>query len=383
MPSINEKKNIKRRCFNFLKIFWKDIRTKFDNICWKTWQYNIPDELYQKRTSRKNRSLISRRTVKANNLTINQLNSFEWWVVVEFANFDYFSTDDGNNEVFNELKKRIWADENVSSIITFRGEGWTSSSSIPREALQRFLTWTNVIYKWQNLTIDRVNYEDYFLQQNERWWMGNEKRSGFLFISIRWWQQNTIESHRNQELTLFNPACEYAGENTCLDIDLVLSFFALHSICTDTLLNTQRQTYDILINDLQNLLRNVNYRINGNDICLLNYCINHPSIAICTWELIDPIQIERISIKNFEIKDKTPESVDLTHNEAVNKEKFYWDDLNNCILSPARPTNIFWSFHLSNMMQQDFDLKDYLDHQERVHALRRRHLNLYGWLRGI
>lgn len=383
LDSMNNKKSLRRNCFNFLGYFSDDIRTKFNNICWKTGKYNVPDELFQKRTSRKNRCLISRKTVKANNLTIEQLNTFEGWVVVEFTNFDYFSQDDQNNDVFNALKYRIWSDEKVSSIITFRSEGWSSSSSIPREALRRFLSGTNVRYQWQNITITNTNYNRYFLQQTMSWWMWNEKRSGFLFISIRWGQQDTEESHKNQELTLFNPACEYANENTCLDIDLVLSFFALHSIHIETLNTCQSQTYNALINNLQNMLRTISYRINENEVNLLDYCTNHPSIAIQQWTFMDPIQIKNISIQDFATKNNVPDSIDLTHNEAVNKEKFYRDDLNRCILSPARPTNMFWSFHLSNMMQQDFDLQGYLEHESQVYEIRHRHSDLYNWLRGI
>ena len=46
--------------------------------------------------------------------------------------------------------------------------------------------------------------------------------------------------------------------------------------------------------------------------------------------------------------------------EAVNKEKFYWDNKRKTVLSPARPTNLFWSYHLSNMMQQNYNLDEHL-----------------------
>ena len=38
------------------------------------------------------------------------------------------------------------------------------------------------------------------------------------------------------------------------------------------------------------------------------------------------------------------------------------------LLTAARPTNLFWSKHLSNMMQQDFSLKEYFIHQREIIA---------------
>ncbi|MCB6939966.1 hypothetical protein, partial [Agathobacter rectalis] len=46
--------------------------------------------------------------------------------------------------------------------------------------------------------------------------------------------------------------------------------------------------------------------------------------------------------------------------------RFYWDKCKNTLLSPARPTNVFWSKHLSNMMQQNFSLEEYFEHQEKI-----------------
>lgn len=84
-------------------------------------------------------------------------------------------------------------------------------------------------------------------------------------------------------------------------------------------------------------------------------------------ELFDPIQVSPIYIEDFAIDDKGDErNIDFTHDEAVNKDIYYWDEYRNTILSPARPTNVFWSKHLSNMMQQNFSLQEYFEHQEKI-----------------
>lgn len=60
-----DKKNFRNKVFNYLGSYGKNIRTKFGNVCGKTGKYDVPDELFQKRTNRKNRSLISWRTVRS------------------------------------------------------------------------------------------------------------------------------------------------------------------------------------------------------------------------------------------------------------------------------------------------------------------------------
>lgn len=368
-----EKRAMKNRCFKYLGTYGKNIKTKFNNICNKTGKYNVPDELFQKRTSRKNRVLISWKSVKKNNLDINKLNTFKNGVVVEFLNNDFFDESNQNNQIFIELKNRLGSDENVSSIISFRTENGSSSSAIPRNAFSKFIEGTEVVYKGKKIIVDKDNYRQYALKKlvdGHGSGIGNEKWSGFLFASIKGGEHDTIETHSNNVITLFNPACEYANEDVIIDIDLTLSYFALKSIDCKNLPDDKKQIHNQLIEDLSCLLKKIKYELNFNLISLYDYCINHPSVAIDEEKLTDAIQLKEISISHFNITANVPESIDLTHNEAVNKENYYWDENRNCILSPARPTNLFWSYHLSNMMQQDFNLMEYVEYEEKVYNKR-------------
>ena len=79
-----DKKLLRDEAFSYLKKYGEElygegnsIEAKLKNICGKTGQYDVPSELFQKRTKRSNRSLISWRTVKANHLTMKQLDTFE------------------------------------------------------------------------------------------------------------------------------------------------------------------------------------------------------------------------------------------------------------------------------------------------------------------
>lgn len=373
-----ERKKLRNDCFRFFKAYNKDIRTKLGNICGKTGRYNVPKNLYQSRTSRRNRILISWRAVKNNKLTIEMLKSFNGGVVVEFLNNDIFNEENQKNPIFIELKDRIGSDDIVSAMISFRTEEGSSSSAIQREAFERFLNNTTVKYKGEDIVINKDNYMNYAIKRVKKGGTGNEKWDGFIFVSIRGGQQDVIETHHDKKYTLFNPACEYANESVSIDIDLVLSYFTLKSIDVELLKEEEKIKYTSIMKEMEKVLAQINYNLNDSPISLFDYCSKHPSVLLQKGELTDPIQIRKICIENFKIKDNSPDSIDLTHNEAINLEKYYWDSERKCVLSPARPTNVFWSYHLSNMMQQNFTISEYLKHEEEIYIKRKKLAKFYN-----
>ena len=354
------KNKIKKDAFGFLKDINKKIRTKFDNISSKTGQYNVPDELFQKRTSRKNRVLISWKTVKDNELTIDMLKAFKGGVAVEFVNDDFFASENQSNPTFLALKERLGSDEVVSSIITIRSESGSSSSAEQRSAFEKLTNNLRVNYKGQSVIITKDNYKNYAIKQLISGGTGNEKWTGFLYVSIKGGQQDTIESH-DECYTIFNPACEFANAEVCLDIDLVMVYFAFISIKKESLSSEKLKEYEGIMRALENALANSHYE-SGN---LLDYCRNHPSMKMISGKLYDPIQAKEIDILDFAVSDKgDSKNIDFTHNEAVELNKFYWDSVKQTILSPARPMNVFWSKHFSNMMQQDLTLDAFFKQQK-------------------
>lgn len=370
-----DKNQIKISAFSFLRAYGPNVKSKFTNICAKTGKYNVPNELFQKRTTRKNRVLISWKTVKNNNLTINQLRTFTGGVVVEFINDDFFEPANQNDPTFIALKSRLGSDDIVSSIITIRSESGSSSSQEQRAAFKKLINNTCVTYRGQTVTITRDNYIDYAITQTNRGGTGNEKWEGFLFVSIKGGQQDTIESHSGNQ-TIFNPACEFANEEVCMDLNLVMAYFALTSINESDLSSIKLSEYKSLMANIEAVLKSSIYDNDAYSGNLLDYCQNHPSMKMVKGKLYDPIQVEEINIEDFAVTSKEdPRNLDFTHDEAVFFEKFYWDRAKNCILSPARPTNVFWSKHLSNMMQQNFSLDGYFKHEEEILSRRKQMLD--------
>lgn len=316
---------------------------------------------------------------KKNNLTIDKLKTFKGGVVIEFVNNDIFKEENQQNPIFISLKNKIGSDDIVSSMISFRTEDGSSSSSFQRKAFNKFLNNTTIHYRGADIIINKDNYMNYIIKQVKKGGIGNDKWEGFLFVSIKGGEKDTIETHHDKKLTLFNPACEYANEKVSLDIDLVLSYFVMKSINYEKLNKEERIEYLSIMNKMNVILSKIKYELNGNMITLFHYCSKPPSVRLHKGELTDPIQIKRINIENFKIKDNSPNSIDLTHNEAVNIERYYWDSTRQCILSAARPTNIFWSYHLSNMMQQNFTINEYLKHEKEIYKRRRKLKKFYDF----
>ena len=355
LMELNEANKLKRKLFKFWKEIDPKIREKFNNLNGKTSQYSVPDMLFQKRTHRNNRVLLSWKTLYSNNMTLEHLETFYGGVCVEFVNDDFLNPLYSENKIHKFLKKRIGSDEKISAIVTFRTEDGDSGATIPRSSYKAFTEKKSKDgFDIKFSPIKRNPLIPYKGKGDNSVWEGN------IYYSIKGGDQTSIESHEgiNDQL-LFNPATDYANEQVCLDMDITMSFFALHCFDIDS---NFKNVVDLLKTQAKVYLEDRNYD-EGN---LYQYCINHPSLKLGAGVLIDSIQLKNISIEDFKTSGLEESSV-ICHNEAANKDRFYFDNKNKFIISPARPTNLFWSKHLSNMMQQNFNLEEYYEKEnERV-----------------
>jgi hypothetical protein len=80
-------------------------------------------------------------------------------------------------------------------------------------------------------------------------------------------------------------------------------------------------------------------------------------------KLISPITQKEISINAFDKETvdggNKDEIVDISHDDAVNKNNIRFCPENNVMLSDYFPGNLFWDTHLGNMQQQSFTVKEY------------------------
>lgn len=173
---------LKSRGINKLKSYFEDsvsisaINEKFKNISGKTGGYFVPDTLFQKRNSRKNRVLIPYEHVIKNNFTYSMLEKFSGGVAVEFVNNDFFNElkkpEGQQSELFRILKTRLGSDEIVSAIIDIRSTG-SSSSETQRTALENLTKFLS----FKNLTLNEVliKRKDHIKNRKRGVGSGNEK----------------------------------------------------------------------------------------------------------------------------------------------------------------------------------------------------------------
>ncbi|WP_324005642.1 hypothetical protein RFF20_06965 [Pasteurella multocida] len=338
------------------------IKTKFNNISGKTGAYFVPDTLFQKRTHRKNRALIPYQHVIKNGLTYEQLQTFEGGVAVEFLNNDFFDElampQDKQSPIFKILKDKLGSDEQVSAIIDIRSNG-ESSSSIQRSAYENLIRYLKSKGLNERDCLVKRKSDAYSSSGTRFSGQGNEYWEGFIYYKISGGQQDVKDSHQQHgippgNVQLFNPSVEYANEAVSKDIDLVLIYFAFYSIP----LCKRKNEWDEIIGKYKKYFEERKYSSGT----LWNYVSNHICLNLEPNILMDPIQAKPISIEDFILKNRDENALDLTHEISVKKAEYKFDTQLNTLLSPARPDNLFWSKHLSNMMQQDFSLNEYFEY---------------------
>ncbi len=358
-----ESENIKKDISSILQKIGDEVSEKFRNINGKTAKGNVPDELWQKRTSRQNRVLISWKSVKKNSLTFKELDTFKNGVCVEFVNNDFFKKKYLKDPLHIQLKELIDSNLNVASMISFRVEDGDPGANVARDSYHKF------IRSKHSLKLKPIKRKETKISGR-----GNEHWEGNIFYLIKGGKQNAITSHqslstkREREPMLFNPAIEYANAEVCHDLYITLFYFFIH--CHDIRNYIQQKDLIGIKKKCENYLKKRNYD-DGN---LYDYCIQHPSLTFQKGILMDPIQVAKLNVQDFNEKWSfdNPNVVAICHNEAANRDIIKFDKANGYIVSAARPTNLFWGYQSSNMIQQSYSLNEYFRlEEERVNKRKR------------
>lgn len=370
----SEETKLKEDFRNYIEVAAKGAlaKVKFQNINGKTSQYYVHEKLFQDRCARYTRVLIPFKYVVQNELKMKHLERFKKGAIVEFVNDDIIKSEYKTKDIHKKLRKKIGSDDNVSAIISFRSEDGNPGAEVAAKAFEevkKALTRTNdwniaelIPLTRKKVIVDgeKVGYRN--LHNNH--WEGN------CLISIKGGKKETIEKPSAKK-QIFNPAIEYANSRICFDIEMVLAYYALHCHDAPDEANGKKTGQTIkksdLIKQIENYLKTRKYpkpEMKGEN--LLEHCKTHITMSLIPGKLVDPIQVTEISIKQFnnEITPKE-EQLHISHMEAAQLGKFVWDAGNDTILSAARPTNLYWSTHLSNMMQQHFTIDEFWKHIEK------------------
>lgn len=355
-----ERDIVLKKVFNFWKTIDKQIEgiyDKFANVNGKTGKYDVPDELWTQRTRRTNRVLLEWDVIRTNEILqdINNLKLFENGICIEFVNNDF--DDHEKSQVLNKLKatlkRELGGDNTVSCIRTVRN----IKGDIGGKKVRDYFEINALESKFVKDLIKRKP-ADVHPNYNH---IGNEDWEGKYFFSIKGGSTKSYLSHPKNHPMLFNPASEYANKEVCTDIIFVLSFFAMH--CKDLRQYCTHNDLTKLKKDLEAVLKSRSYL----GLNLYKYCINHFSMKYSRNILIDPITTENILIEFFGLE--SIHKIELCHSVPVSRNEFLYDNKLKYILSSARPTNLFWGFRESNLIQQTSTLEQYYNiEKERVNT---------------
>jgi hypothetical protein len=327
----------------------KNIRTKLKNIN----KAGICDVCPTKRVSQNSRILLPYYIIRKSGLKLGQLKTYTSGVVIELPFREYErirNSSVGDDEIDDYIINNIGGDTSnpVAAIITIRKENGYSGSSVQREDLIRLKneiilrSWEPVAYNPEKTMKGRKN-------------KGNSNWSGHYYYKISGGSQESFKSHPNKEPQIFTTHKGFMStEKIVTDVIASLVWQMLHIFDIDKYISTEdalkyKQTLEEYLKDTMYLGTSCYESIKKFE-------------NIRYGKLISPITRNAISITAFDkeaVGDRKDDIVDISHNEAVNKNNIRFCPENNVMLSDYFPGNLFWDTHLGNMQQQSFTLKEY------------------------
>lgn len=334
----------------------KNIRTKLKNIN----KAGICDVCPTKRVSQNSRILLPYYIIRKSGLTLDQLKTYTSGVVIELPFREYeriCSSSNINDELDAYIISNIGGETTnpVAAIVTIRKENGYSGSSVQREDLVRLKN-EIVVRGWEPVA---YNPEKNIKGKKNK---GNANWSGHYYYKISGGSQQSFKSHPNKEPQIFTTHKGFMSTDKII-IGVVASLVWQMLNIFDIEKCIPREDALKYKQILEDYLKNTTY--------LGKSCYDSMKKLenIRDGKLISPITQKEISINAFDketvdggYKD---EIVDISHDDAVNKNNIRFCPENNVMLSDYFPGNLFWDTHLGNMQQQSFTVKEYWAEMEK------------------
>lgn len=316
-----------------------EIQTKIRNINKASYDRTIPAPT--KRVSQNSRIYIPYALLSKNNLDLNKLNTHEKGVCVgiPYNIYEEIRDNTNRNELDEYLIQNIGGDNIVSSIVVIMKTEGYSGSSEQRKQLTKLLEEAK-IKNWIALkrkeNIKNVN-------------SGNDKWEGHYYYNICGGEQECFKSWEGKEPQIFTPYKNFMSSDKIIaDNKACLVYLLLHAEDISTILKTDE--LNEYLQQIKSYLQQTLY----NNISCYDLIMKLKTIDKNN-HLVSPIICEKISIEDFRSVNK----INISHNEAVCKNKIYFCENNNKMISDYRPGNLFWDLHFANMRQQDETIEEY------------------------
>ena len=332
-----------------IKKFPKNIRTKLKNIN----KAGICDVCPTKRVSQNSRISLPYYIIRKSGLTLDQLKTYTSGLVIElpFREYERISRINSNNDELDAyIITNIGGETTnpVVAIVTIRKENGYSGSSVQREDLVRLKN-EIVVRGWEPVA---YNPEKTIKGKKNK---GNANWSGHYYYKISGGSQQSFKSHPNKEPQIFTTHKGFmTTEKIITDVMASLVWQMLHTFDIEKCIpGEDALKYKQILEDY---LKNTTY--------LGKSCYESMKKLenIRDGKLISPITQKEISINAFDketVDGGKDEIVDISHDDAVNKNNIRFCPENNVMLSDYFPGNLFWDTHLGNMQQQSFTVKEY------------------------
>ena len=294
--------------------------------------------------------------MKSNCNDERKLCTIEEGCVINLTNEDYFNVKEKDDNFSKYMIEEIGGDKIVSSMVSAMSVNGDSGSS---HALKysKLLQLEIEKYSWFPLRRkpEYVN-DDGKYGKGITITQGNDKLHGHYYVDVSG-GNNKIKKNKEikREHQCFISYYDYANKEVVLHIDIKMGYDLLHCFDIETRLPPSK--IDEMKNVFETFLKGIYY----DDGCLygsplMRKCLkykNGKQILVC------PLTDNKISIHQFEINDdECLESIQVCHEEAVSKEKIYFDETRGYIITARRPQNLFWGTKRGNMQQQELTIDE-------------------------
>ena len=327
----------------------KESQTKIGNIE----KASVEGPLSTKRVSQGSRTSVPYDIIS--HLSLSNLQTHLPGIVIRmpFSKYEEIRDNLQSNELDSYLLRNIGGNETVSCFIYIAKEDGYSGSGEQRIQYDRFKIeqekngWVP-IYRHENIAYGEAH-------------KGNDKWSGHYYINISGGSQDCIRSHlpdkEDQIFTTYRGCMSTKEAITDVKLSLIWQLLHCHDI-TDLIPVAKLDTFLPIIECY------LKSKIYLGNTC---YDLIHNLGTIKKGILYSPIHFERLSIRQF----SEAGALHISHNEAVCKQKMYFCETQNVLLSDYRPGNLFWDTKMANMQQQDFTIDEYWIDHDRVGELRK------------
>ncbi len=283
-----------------------------------------------------------------------KLRTIQEGCVINLTNEDYFSVKEKDDNFSKYLIEEIGGDKIVSSMVSAMSVNGDSGSS---HALKYFKLLQFEIEKYSWFPLRR---KPEYVNDNGKYdslvTSGNDKIHGHYYVDVSGGNNKNKKNKENKkEHQCFIEYYDYANKEVASHIDINMAYYILH--CFDIEIRLPPSTIDEMKKVFEAFLKDTYY----DDGCLydsplMRKCLkykNGKKILVC------PLTDNKISIHHFEINDDDClESIQVCHEEAVSKEKIYFDETRRYIVTARRPQNLFWGTKRGNMQQQELTIDE-------------------------